>query len=83
MILRVTAEDIQQGERSCCMTCPIALALCRVFGVGAYVTPRTGAHVADRKFALSRGAIRFIKAFDEHGRGAVKPASFRLVEVQP
>jgi hypothetical protein len=82
MRLTVTAEDIRDGKRESCSSCPMALALNRAGFETAYVNlwfVRESANGLPL-FSLSESAMQFIADFDA-GK-PVQPATFVLREVK-
>jgi hypothetical protein len=78
MRLTVTAEDIRDGKRESCSSCPMALALNRAGFETAYVNlwfVRESANGLPL-FSLSESAMQFVSDFDA-GK-PVQPATFVL-----
>ena len=78
MLIRVTAEDIQQGGRNCTHTCPVAIALQRHLGDPTefvdYRKDLSG-------YCCSRGELpdSLTPALDAYDRtGAMRPFEFEL-----
>lgn len=92
MIVKVTQEDIDNGEAASCSRCPIALAVARACELGAddtvEVTKTLGIKVrtlrGTRTYSLTSSARKFISKFDM--REEVQPFEFeavRKVRVNP
>lgn len=81
MLIEVTEDDIKRGNQYSCYTCPIALAVCRLFPdanvqVSSYrITVETGDGF--EYFYLPREAKNFIQNFD--GGRSVQPFSFATI----
>lgn len=84
--ITVTQELIEKGRKSDPFRCPIALA----FKAAGYTSVRILYHEGratkskngpTKEFNLTKKAIDFIKAFDESGKKAVKPSTFRITGV--
>lgn len=86
MTINVTEFDILHGEAGKCFSCPISLAIERVFPEckGASVTAGNALifmkDFHDKRFVLPAEATQFIRAFD-HGH-PVAPFSFILTPAE-
>lgn len=62
----VSEQDMRDGERRCCRSCPIALALSRSIGEPAEVLDGA-AHLVNHSatYILPRSAKAYIRRFDE------------------
>jgi len=83
MIIKVTQENIDAGYRDSCSSCPVALALHRVFNKDTafeqWETIRVGsdyARIGDCVYILPKIAEEFITAFD--ARLPVEPIEFEI-----
>lgn len=73
--ISVTDEDIKYGHRGCSGSCPVALALGRLFDHECAVTA-TNAYVSSKKARMPANASYWVVAFD---RGEpVQPIEFDL-----
>ena len=76
LVVEVTAEDIREGARVSCTTCPIARAASRTTGAPAWVAYTHIQVAAPGLFSTNDAARRFINDFDA-GR-PVEPQTFRF-----
>jgi hypothetical protein len=72
----VTADDIANGVRGRCSTCPVALAVRRVPGLEKWEVGGMSAFYGASSFPLPCAASRFIMDFD--GGRPVEPFSFEV-----
>lgn len=79
----VTQKDIKEGVQESPVSCPIALSLrregCTKVDVGtndvSFILKEERGRIT---YELPLRAKRFIKKFDQKGKGSVKPISFSL-----
>lgn len=79
MNINVTQEDINQGKRSRCFECPIALAMSRVFGFSVGSLGHEVFRPSNRDATLGLippEAMRFMRDFDNGS--VVQPFMFEL-----
>ena len=76
MKIKVTQDDIDNGERHRCYRCPIAHAMCRTLGASIAVTQEKYYREEDDGKYLPTEAQRFILDFDA-GR-PVAPFEFEV-----
>jgi hypothetical protein len=75
MQITVTQEDISQGVRCSCNTCPVARAASRAFG-GNVLVRTTDLLAFSRWYQLPTEATQFIADFDTNK--PVQPFSFEV-----
>jgi len=76
MKINVTPLDLEKGKRNDPYGCPLALALCRAFGVGAVVASYVRLTVGGKDFFPSLEMKQFMEAYD---RGyQLEPMEFEL-----
>lgn len=82
--INVTQEHIDSGTDGNACHCPVALAIKDALGRedGVYVF-YYGANVGADNYHLPMMVTKFIKDFDNEGRGSVSPFSFTLDLAQP
>lgn len=87
VLIKVTQDDIDHGQKSSCGNCPIARAVNRTMGelacawVGVDDLTITDPTLVDRKiFKLPKAASIFIKLFDNDR--PVIPFNFYMTEVK-
>lgn len=74
--LRITAQDIEQGEREECSKCPAALALKRLFP-GKRIRVEYGAYRIGRDWFCSPKSLeKFVERFD--GGHSMLPTRIKL-----
>lgn len=76
MIIRVTKEDIINGESGSCDNCPIARAIIRTFNIDDVAVDATYIDIEDRVYRTPVVAAEFIYNFDD-GK-TVEPFDFEL-----
>ena len=80
IIINVTADDIVNGIRGKCVSCPVALAISKVFPKYFVVVRNTEVHLNHsalvQTIQLPNSAVNFIDDFDNNK--PVEPFSFEL-----
>lgn len=79
MIISVTEEDIANGKRQTCDSCPIALAVKRAYPGCPVSVDQWGIKIAGcRMYRVNDQMYKFMTDFDLCGPKAVKPFLFVL-----
>lgn len=83
MTIQVTQEDIDNGERSRCERCPIALAIQRATGARYSTVGITTAMISDAislatVYGLPQIATTWLMRFDMSGPKMVQPFTFEM-----
>lgn len=71
----ITGKDINEGDRRCDHSCPIALAVRRKTKSGKVSVGDTGITIRGVYWKLTDWARDFVANFDRIGRSAVYPAT--------
>lgn len=76
MMIYVTRNDIAEGDRDSCLSCPVALAVSRAFGQPQVWCSNYGVTVGGQSASLPSRIAEWIRRFDE-GK-TVTPTRFAL-----
>lgn len=81
MIINVSQEDINNGIAKSNISCPIGLAIKKIFPYSKiFVNPWTEITVGYFKYKLTKNCLRFMRDFDKGD--LVHPFKFNLMEVK-
>ncbi len=83
MQIRVTKNDIKNGERSHASACPVARAIRRVSGQREIGVDGANISVGTQDFVAPSVVSTFIQRFDLDGRRGLKPFTFELPGLTP
>jgi hypothetical protein len=78
MIIKVTQEDIDKGARCSNQSCPVALALRRLYPDLKISVGRVRTIIEDKKYYHSNELIKFIGRFDLGKK--VNPGEYKYVD---
>jgi len=74
--VEVTAEDIKEGKRKSCTSCPIALAFRRALGHDEVKVGEIYTKIGKREYRTPKVAFQFITLFDKYQK--VEPFTFYM-----